>query len=282
MKAELAAKPLDRVLVHYLTWVDRLIAPRPRNVIFSEDFWKTPMPDDVLGAVYTLHRKAVAGDDLSPYLSRFSRTHGYTGSPEERRKAPSWADGGKGDKDFAVHVYETHHLHLVPMNENLRRKGQSDDLLFVNINRTQMRFLMMGKHRSFDSAELRTSVAKARKEDGWVIKGINPDTRSEQNLGKMYRLGINSVASVEGEAVMMGIMSSGGTSFLYTRQADRIMIFLENWDQKLDNVEGRKEFAAKARIPASYLRDFTWGFWYGDFCVVNSGGEVACLIPWSR
>lgn len=98
LKAELAAKPLDRVLVHYLTWVDRLIAPRPRNVIFSEDFWKTPMPDDVLGAVYTLHRKAVAGDDLSPYLSRFSRTHGYTGSPEERRKAPSWADGGKATK----------------------------------------------------------------------------------------------------------------------------------------------------------------------------------------
>ncbi|MCQ1773865.1 hypothetical protein NOI24_21355 [Neorhizobium galegae] len=240
------------------------------------------MPDNVLGSISNLHRKAIAGDDLGPYLSRFSRTHGYTGSAENRRKGPSWADGGKGDKDFAVHAYETHHLHLVPMNENLKRKGHSDDLLFVNINRTQMRFLMMGSHRSFDSAELRTSVARARKADGLVIKGINPIGRSEENLGRMYRQGINSVASVEGEAVMMGVMSSGGTSFFYTRQADRIMIFLEEWEEKLDTVEGRKELSVKGRIPTHYLNNFTWGFWYGDFCLVNGEGQGICLIPWSR
>ncbi len=282
LKAELAAKPLDRVITYYLTWVDRLIPPRTRRVVFGEDFWKAPKSDKVLQGISTLHQKATLGEDLSPYLSRFSLTHGYTGEPSGKRRGPSWADGGRGDKDFAVHVYETHHLHFVPSGPNLGRRGNSDDLLFVNVNRYQMRFLMTGTHKTFDSPELRAAAAKARRDDGWALNGMTVDRANERDNGVLYRKGLNVLESIDGQAVAMGLLSTAGTGLAYTRQSDKIMIFLEEWEEKLGTAEGVREFAEMGKIPSRYFEDFKWGFWFGDFCLVNGRGQGVSLIPWAR
>lgn len=282
LKEELESKPLDYVIMHYLNWVDRWIATRKRAVLFAEDFWKTPMSDEILSGVSLLYRQVTDGEDLSLHLSHFTRTHGYTGESQTKRRGPIWADGGRGDRDFAVHVYETHHLHFTPMSENFKRKGQSDALLFVNVRRNTMRFLMVGNHKSFDSEQLKQAVVKARRADCLTIKGISLPDEDKPNPPSLYRSGFNVIERLDGESVFMGLLNSTGSSIQYLQHADRIMIFLEEWDEKLNTVDGRKEFSNQRLIPARYFEDFGWSFWHGDFCLVNGDGEAVSLINWIR
>lgn len=282
LKNELSQKSLSSVIAHYITWIDRLIPPRPRHVTFSEVFWKRTISNNQIGQIASLCEKVAAGDDLTPYLSRYTQTHGYTGDITAVRKAPLWADGGKGDKDFAIHVYETHHLHLVPMNGNSKRKGQSDDLIFININRNEMRFLMLGTHKSFDSVELREVVANTRKQDGLYVRGISPRPPLAANPHKSRRQGLNTVEIVDGKAVIMGLMSCGGSGLLYTQYPSTIMRFLEEWEGKLDTETGRTEFAARAEVPLTFLDGFRWGFWFGDFCLISSEEKAVRVLYWHR
>lgn len=279
---ELATKPLDAVIINYMTWVDRLISKRPRRVDFAPDFWKCPLPVEIQMGVANLMQLFSTGGDLSPYLSRYALTHGYVATPEIRRRGPDWADGGRGAKDFAVNVFDVHHLHFTPTGET-RRRGPSDALLFVNLFRDGVRFLMVGDHKSFDGPELRRRVATARRDAGLSLVGVLPprDPTPPPQLGRMLRKGINAFESLDGDVVPVGMVATNGTSLWLRRHVDVIMGILEDWDEKLDSPAGCAELAGRMGVPAN-LEGAQWQFDHGDFCLVDRAWTAYIFRKWIR
>lgn len=78
-------------MIHYMTWVDRLIPPRSREVSFSEGFWQRDFSPEQLEAILNIHLLAERRGDLRPYLSSYVETSGYTGKRDDRRKGIQWA-----------------------------------------------------------------------------------------------------------------------------------------------------------------------------------------------
>lgn len=279
-RQELSDKPLADVVRHYMTWIDRLVSARPRRVEFAPDFVDRALPYDLVSRLANLMQLFSTGGDLRPYLSHYVRTHGYVTPPHARRKGPDWADGGRGTKDFALNVLDIHHFHFVPV-VNARRRGQSDALLFANVYRDRVRFIMVGDHRSFDSEALRKRAAAARRDDGMVMRGVTPDDAPPTEMGEMLRRGIMVPQTVNGEVVPSGLIALDGTSVWVAMHVDKIMQLLKDYDQQLDTAAGREEFAALMNIRDD-LEGAEWQFVHGDFCLVSRSGVAYVLLKWLR
>ncbi|MCC8930999.1 hypothetical protein [Rhizobium sp. 'Codium 1'] len=241
-RADLASEPLAYVIKHYMAWIDRLISKRPRRVEFASDFWKDALPDHLLPRLADLMQVFTTGEDLSPYLSRYVQTHGYVQQLSKKRRGPAWADGGSGSLDFAVNMFDIHHFHFTPAHGG-KRKGQSDALLFASVHRDNVRFLMVGDHKSFDSEALRKRAAAARHAEGMALKGVTADQGLPDDIGHMLRRGLMVTDTVHGEAVPLGLTALDGTSLWTVRHVSKVMGLLHDYDAKLDTPTGRSEFA---------------------------------------
>jgi hypothetical protein len=279
-RAHLASKPLADVIKHYMVWVDRLISKRPRRVEFASDFWKDALPDHLLPRLAELMQVFTTGEDLSPYLSRYTQTHGYVPQVGKKRRGPAWADGGGGSLDFAVNMFDIHHFHFTPARGGTR-KGQSDALLFAAVKRESVRFLMVGDHKSFDSAALRKRAAEARHSEGMALKDVMVDQEPPDDVGHMLRRGFMATGTVHGEVVPLGLTALDGTSLWTVRHVDKVMAFLDDYDHKLDTPEGRAEFAALMNTTDD-LDGSEWQFIHGDFCLVSRSGVAYIFFKWMR
>ncbi len=276
----LASKPLADVLKHYMTWVDRLIANRPRRVEFAPDFWKHGLPDDQLARLAELAQVFKTGGDLRPYLSHYVQTHGYVLRPTPRRRGPDWADGGGGAIDFAVNMFGVHHFHFKPVMDG-RRRGQSNALLFAKVYRDSVLLLMVGDHKSFDSEALRKRAAEAHHADGLAVKDMVSAGPVKEDIGRMLRCGIMTTETVNGDLVPVGITALDGTSLWTIRHVTNIMRLLRDHDAKLDTPAGRAEFAQLMNI-SDDLEGAEWQFAHGDFCLVARSQVAYVFFHWMR
>jgi hypothetical protein len=279
-RADLASKTLGDVIKHYMAWVDRLISRRPRRVEFASDFWKDALPAHLLPRLAELMQVFTTGGDLSPYLSRYAQTHGYVQQFTSKRRGPAWADGGSGSLDFAVNMFGIHHLHFTPAH-GVRRKGQSDALLFASVQRDSVRFLMVGDHRSFDSEALRKRAAAARHAEGMALKGVAVDQEPPDDIGRMLRRGFMATETVNGEVVPLGLTALDGTSLWTVRHVSKVMGLLHDYDAKLDTPVGRSEFADLMNVTDD-LDGAEWQFVHGDFCLVSRSGVAYVFFKWMR
>ena len=148
-RAALHPMSTPELLVRYLNWADRYVAPRPRRVITWEGFVRHGSAHLHREAVYGLAEKIEAGDDLTPYLSERISKFGYVSSKKTKRRqrGVEWRD-----KDYVLNAFDTHHLHLKPTG--------SQELLYVCFSRNDALFVMVGDHKSFDDGSLAQAVAE--------------------------------------------------------------------------------------------------------------------------
>lgn len=284
-KRELEAMPLVRLMAHYMNWVDRLIAPRPRKVTFAQGFFPQKVTDEQLVAIRQWVSKSEAGEDLSLYLSAYSRTHGYSPrSPD--RKGIKWADGRKGDKDYALNTMGTHHFHLVPSEPDGRRPGGSRALIYAQVRRDSIRAVLLGDHNSFNDGSLRSAVAAANLEAGIVLHGLTPPRNDDEFSLKdrmlLARRGFTTTETVAGSVVPMGFGAMDGSAMDHVRHADRARDLIEQWDSRLETPEGIADL--RRRIPAMGLpvNNLQWGFHYGDFGLYLSDTVFLSFLSWKR
>lgn len=116
-----------------------------------------------------------------------------------------------------------------------------------------------------------------------TLVGVEPgDEVSQSESQRLYRSGISLPATINGEVVLTGLTAMDGSSLHHIRHADRVLSFLSDWDSKLDDAQGRSEFLQQGRLPARFLENCYWGFWFGDFCLASGTGEAASLVDWRR
>ncbi len=280
-RRDLAREPLSAVLTHYMTWVDRFIPPRPRTVSFRRDFWSCNLTDRQVAALATITNISTLGGDLGPYLSGAVMRRGFSGRSPQNMK---WVARDDGHKDFALNHYDLHHLHLSAASGNGKRSGSSNDLLFVRVTRTELRFVLFGDHASFASEELEKIAAKEMAGDGLTIVGLTAprkDVPARERIA-MRRAGFTVPVTLDRNVVAMPPVAMDGTAGLHRNHVKHILRFLSGWDSRLDTIEGLDEFAGHCKMRADAFTDLRWCFHYGDLCLeANPSTSVLCL-PWRR
>lgn len=150
----LETKSLGSLLIDYVNWAIRCIAPRERKVVVevtaSDDArWQT-----LASEIEPLLQKVVDGVDLTPHLSLQPHTRGFT--PAASAAGPDvdrWAD-----KDMLLNVMGYHHLHLDAAPYHHMR---SDDMLFAQVTRDTFIVVGIFNHRVFElGQESSTTVAE--------------------------------------------------------------------------------------------------------------------------
>ena len=273
-RAELEALPLSQLILAYVNFADRFVAPRPRQVIYAPDFWTTRSAHDHIDSVLQIEREIQAGADLSPRLSDKIHAEGYARveiDKNGKRIFHRWAD-----KDFALNAYGVHHLH---MHTKVREKG-TRELLYVEFFRFQAAMIMVGDHNSFHDGSLEAAVARNRAASGFVLKGCLP-SRTPYTAGENHRLaryGISTTLDIGGAVVPTAMLVSSGHSARSRHLADQITLALENIDSHLEDpgyVE--RAFGAHAGL-LSKPPIFEWYFDYLDLLLVDTKSRVAGTI----
>lgn len=278
-RSELRSMPIGSLTATYMNWVDRFIPPRKRQVMGWNGFEKRNNPKQFSSELNELIKIINEGGNLKPYLSEKILNECY--SPlEGTKKGINWIG-----KDMALNAYDVHHLHLVPINENGNRKGQSKELLFVAVNRDEVLFIMLGDHKSFDDGSLREAVSEHHAQSGNVLKGVvglasNP---SDKDKSKLTRHGINTIEEIDGKFPMPTMLSMAGTGIAHIRHVDFCCGVIEEFEPLLDE---RTKIINRLGIQANELSNepiWKWSFWYADLILSETiSDERFLMAPWKR
>lgn len=198
-KHALEAMPLTDLLIIYMAWRLRLVAPRARTVIGAEKLSADPRAASLRPNIQAFFDAVERGDDLTPYLSLRAVEKGFA-LPGAGQKLPTW-----DDKDFVLNVFRLHHFHLglAMVNDHIDR---TDDVLFAAVDRDQLVPLALFDHTVF---EMEATTMTPERERLW-------------RLGEDYVGGFGGVTGT-------------GTPIQVTLEAIKTAQIIEKLDPKLDD-----------------------------------------------
>jgi len=145
-KQAMEAKDLTDLLISYIGWRLRYVAPRRRTVTGLQNLKEDPRAAALQPNIEAFMKAAEAGDDLTPYLSLRPRSHGYTPAADPGiRGGDSWAD-----KDFLLNVMGLHHFHLGLVKEARGHMARTNEVLFASVTRDSLEILGLFDHAVFE------------------------------------------------------------------------------------------------------------------------------------
>jgi hypothetical protein len=268
-RGDLHRMSTPELLVRYLNWADRYVAPRPRNVRTWDGFLRHGSGELHREAVYELAKKIEAGDDLTPFLSDRIARRGYMPS---KPQGIEWED-----KDYALNAFDTHHLHLKPTG--------TDALLYVCFSRNDAVLVMLGDHKSFDDDSLAQAVAECRVGTVLEFKGVlgSPPQRTMREQNRLQRYGFSTTFQVGDHTVMGAMVSSAGTSGLHTMHANHIVREIKKLEPQLDEPSFCRELFGQSSTPYPATPVFEWTMQHCDLCLVEMTARVGFpILKWRR
>jgi hypothetical protein len=245
---ELQQKSLTDILIIYLNWRVRLIAPRSR-VVVAEDAvkkdrrWKSRAND-----IERLLDKVRAGDDLEEYLSKRAVNKGYTPPSGHPTSNDRWED-----KDFFLNVMGLHHLHLVPRSANAQRDAHND-VMFASVSRDKFEVMGFFNHRVFEDANNKSSSLISRLFD-WLRRVLLRETinAERKRLWRMYQ-DREERGALPGQLLIGGMgglgIATSGQPLTVVRAAQRYVQIIREVDPKLDDRTFlQKEIYSHKQVP---------------------------------
>ncbi|WP_174020703.1 hypothetical protein G6L89_010420 [Agrobacterium fabrum] len=277
--AALLEKPLSRVVAHYFNWIDRFIAPRPRQTVLWDGILNHSTQKVDLLEIAQICGPSERGEDLQAYLSHRPLKCGFS-VKTNGRGGIVWED-----KDLALNAYGVHHLHFIPANKSGSRKGNSSKLLYALVSRDTFTPIMVGDHKSFDDGSLFTAVASLRAELGWALKGISPPSNQDdftlKENARLARGGVTTMAVVGGNVVPAANLSTAGTSVEHQQHVGRVMRAIHGWEDILDDRIRVAEAFKSASLPET--PSWRWRFYYGDLLLEEKKSKSrAHILNWKR
>ena len=240
----LEAKSLGALLIDYMNWAIRYIAPRPRQVVLestatNDRRWSSSEAD-----IRELLRKVEVGDDLTPHLSLQPHTRGFT--PAASAQGPNvnrWAD-----KDMLLNAMGYHHLHLdAAPTQGMR----SDDMVFAQVTRDTFTVVGIFDHSVFKKTEPTTAMT-AERERLWEIF----DERMTRGVPPGTVVAPPPIAT-SGHPVQLVMMAAN-----YARTVNAI-------DPKLDDRSYVQGLYEQAHVLLSARPELRWQMHYLDLCLVD-------------
>ncbi|MBC8465606.1 hypothetical protein H8D57_01130, partial [bacterium] len=172
-KTKLEQMSLTTLLIHYLSWMCRYIAIKPREVEIEKSVQDDPRWITLQPQIDALLEKVRKGKDLTPHLSLQAHRKGYT--PVASEKGPDvdrWAD-----KDFLLNAMGYHHFHLGQKKEPKGHVIRTDDVVFARVTREKFTVVGIFDHSVFEPVGNKMSVERERLWsifDEHVTRGASP------------------------------------------------------------------------------------------------------------
>lgn len=166
---------LGTLLIHYLNWVIRYVAIKPRKVLIEPAVTNHPSWRNLKNQVYVLLEKVRNGENLNPHLSRLPRTRGYSPSTSEiGHDVDRWVD-----KDFLLNTMGFHHFHLGMKSEKNGYVERTNDLVFANVSRGTFTLMGIFDHSVFEFTD--NSMSDERKRlwaifNSYITRGVPSGT----------------------------------------------------------------------------------------------------------
>lgn len=277
---------LSKLLYHYMGWVDRFIPPRARDVGTWSGFWQTGKAVRHMEVILELAQKIKNGKKLNRYLSDRVATKGYMRPSLDKIgkiKGIQW-----GSKDYALNLYEVHHLHLDPKIGARGWSKRTNDLLFVVFGRDAAVLIMVGNHKSFDDGSLADAITRYRAETGrYELKGVLPPARDDElsfsQQNSIQRRGISTIYNVDGKTIIGASQSTAGTSMHHTRHAADIKRVLNKEDSKIDDPNYTKTLFQYYGLQPPENPTYEWKMSFGDLLLFEkSSGSTFNFAQWRR
>jgi hypothetical protein len=257
-RKELRTLTLSSLLVKYLNWAHRFIPMRKRLVEFVPGFWASSVAQSYGGNILDLAGRIERGEDLTRFLSDLIHERGYV--PSNVRQSLPAQERRWRDKDFALNALGVHHLHVShpPTSVGAVRKG--NEIVFVDFAPDYARFVLAGTHDDFGSEQLATAVARMRALMGFTVNGLSTrePTTPLSDLMPVARLGGSFATQVDGQTVMLSLISSDGTSIFLMKQLRQIEQTLSLVEPKVDDCDWVRALYEHVRLPMPSSPSFEW------------------------
>lgn len=279
---ELNAMELNELIPHYIQWADKFIRPKPRKLYELNSFDSSKLKPKDKARLQTLMISIEKGDNLSPFLSKKAEDSFGTSKPDA--KGIGWSDSG-GTYDMFLNAYGVHHLHLIPENENGKRKGNSDALLFVGFFINEAVLLMLGTHKSFHDGSLLTAATEFQGANDFSMKGIVgvDNELSNKDHQRMLRYGTNTTKQTMHGDFVPSMIAMAGNGTMHMMHSSKILRAIRDVDPLLNTQDGRKKFEEKYKFQIPENADLQYTFDHCHFALFDMKTErqIFC-IPWQR
>lgn len=148
------SKGLPQIIVDYVNWASRYVAPRPRAVTVEVAAMVDPRWRSISTQIDVFLEKVRRGDDLSPHLSWKVFTNGYAQMANviEATIEEKWLD-----KDFELNSKGYHHFHLGTEKLNNGLVRRTNELLFAKVTREDFLVVAIFDHEVFEADSVERS-----------------------------------------------------------------------------------------------------------------------------
>jgi hypothetical protein len=136
-------KSLASLLIDYFSWRGRSVGARPRTVEIDPAATSSPLWMRHRLGIEAFLEKVRRGHDLTPHLSLKAHADGYAPAASID-PAARW-----DDKDFVLNASNLHHFHVGTSTENRGHIARTDEILFAEVTRDQLRILGLFDHEAF-------------------------------------------------------------------------------------------------------------------------------------
>jgi hypothetical protein len=251
----LEAKHLTDILVDYINWMVRYVAPRPRTVHVELSASNDPRWTSQSSQIAAFLEKVKKGDELTPHLSLKPHTRGV--APAASRKGPGvdrWAD-----KDMVLNVMGYHHFHLGKTIGTSGHATRTDEVLFAQVTRDRFEVVAIFDHTVFDMRKSPTEPLSAERNRLWQIY----DERTTRG-------------APSGSVVVASSIATSGHSVNFVRQAINYTRILYEIDPKLDDPVYVRGLYRKATPPEKPRLE--WRMHFLDLCLFCRAAQCALIF----
>ncbi len=218
-RAKRAGASLCDLLIDYLVWRGRFVAPVPRTVHRSPELNTDPNATQHQTVLSALETAMQQGHDLTPHLSRSVKRLG------QDRLLADWG---------------IHHLHLTRALESDGFMKRSGDVLFAAFTASDAYLLGIYDHpghANWAAERIFATLVRNWPGSGLVhemrgIVGISPRPTDEERR-QLRNAGVASIMEIDGKVYVPGGFSitTAGTPTEATRRVHAVMWALRDWRQ---------------------------------------------------
>ncbi|WP_415880524.1 hypothetical protein [Methylomonas sp. TEB] len=236
---------LGNLLIHYLNWVIRYVAIKPRKVLIEPAVMSDRRWCDLKHQVYALLEKVRDGDNLNPHLSTLPQTRGYMPSTSETEHGVDrWVD-----KDFLLNTMGFHHFHLGMKSERNGYVERTNELVFANVSREMFTLMGIFDHSVFEFTD--KSMSDERKRlwamfDSYITRG-----------------------APSGTVVLATQIAMSGHSVHVVETAGEYSRIIYQIDSKLDSMEYVRDLYASNNLATPKKLKFEWMLNFSDLLLLE-------------
>ena len=232
--------PLDEIPFLYYNFIKRRITPKPREILKANDF---SCPIGLLAGLENLANKIIAGDNLTPHLSkRVSKN--------------------LESVDYLLNDWNIHHMHL---GTNIYNGfvERTDPVLFCMVTDSIIYFISMKCHGEWSDISLLKTVYSNWPEliEPHILSGVVSTIHkpTDEDICKLRKGNVNTIIELASNVVIKspgGGYATDGTSNDVVRERNNAMRILSSLEEKIKSEEKsiRKQIISDNKTPARTLK----------------------------